>query len=203
MKKFIFSILASLIFIGVGVFMIAMPKAFLGILVIIFSIFLIIGAIKSIVMLFKLKLLNTKLKLTITFKALLNIVIGVIAIVLAAKNPAAISTILVYLIAIDFFANSIVDMFDYAMLRNLAIPSGTLGFEIFTSLLFGILFLIFPQIISDIAVTILAVVVICVGVMVALFGIYSFYIDRQFKKFGINRKEGKSAEAEFSEVDNN
>ena len=39
MKKFLFSILASLIFIGVGVFMIAMPKAFLGILVIIFSIF--------------------------------------------------------------------------------------------------------------------------------------------------------------------
>lgn len=200
MKTFLFYILAALILLGVGIFMIAMPDAFLGIFVIIFSIFLILNSLRSIYSIFAFKLASLRLKWSLGVKAFINAVIGIIAIVIAMKNLSMISHLLVYLIAIDFFISAIVDGVDYILLKRASFPTGTLGIEILLAILFGLLFFIFPSFISHTAVTILAVVIICIGVMVGITGAYSLYIDRTFKKFGIDRKGVKKAEAEFVDM---
>jgi len=200
MKKFLFYLLASLLLIGVGIFMIALPDRFLGIVVIIFSLFIIFDGLKSFYLLFRVKVASSRFRWTMGLKALINSAIGVISIMIAIFNPTTISKILVYLIAADFFATAIVDLFDYMILRTDALVTGTLGFEIIISILFGVLFCIFPQFVSHTAVTILAVIVICTGVMAFIIGSYGLYVERTFKKFGIDPSK-KSAGEEFSEID--
>lgn len=203
LKKFFSLLLSAIVLICVGIFMIAMPDAFLGIVVIVFSLFLALDGLKSIYLIFKTKIGSRGFKWTMGIKALINIAIGVTAIVLAAQDPATVSSILVYLIAADFFATALVDLFDYTLLRRMALPAGSLGIEIIASILFGVLFCLFPQFISHTAVTILAVVVICMGAMSFISAIYALYIDRTFNKYGINRNEAKSADVEYSEVEEN
>lgn len=200
MKKFIFNLLAAIILVGVGVFMIAMPEAFLGTLVIIFALFLVLDAIKSLYLIFVIKTDRRNLKISMGVKAIINAAIGIISIVVSARNPSAIPKLLVYLIAIDFFATALVDISDYVILKRIGFPTGTMMSEIFMSVLFGILFCIFPQMISDLAVIVLAVVLISIGVIVLISGVYSLYIERTFKKYGINRK-AETTETDFTTVE--
>jgi len=193
--------LTAIVLALVGVFMVIKPDAFLGIVVIVFSLFLILDGIKSLYMLLRVKIHSLRFKWTMGIKALVNVSIGVISIIIAIKKPTMISNILVYLIAIDFFATAIIDLFDYIILRGDSLVTGTLGVEILISTLFGILFCLFPQFISHTAVTILAVVIICLGVMSGVIAFYSLYVERTFKKLGIDRNKLKSAEVEYTEVE--
>ena len=201
MKKFFSYMLTAIVLALVGVFMVIKPDTFLGIVVIVFSLFLILDGIKSLYMLLRVKIHSLRFKWTMGIKALVNVSIGVISIIIAIKNPTMISNILVYLIAIDFFATAIIDLFDYIILRGDSLVTGTLGVEILISTLFGILFCLFPQFISHTAVTILAVVIICLGVMSGVIAFYALYVDRTFKKLGIDRNKLKSAEVEYTEVE--
>lgn len=200
MKKFIFNLLTAIILVGVGIFMIAMPEAFLGTLVIVFASLLVLDAIKSLYMVFAIKAKSRNLKITMAVKAVINAAIGIVAIVMAARNPSTVSKVIVYLIAIDFFATALVDISDYIVLKHIGFPTGTMFTEIVMSILFGVLFCIFPQVISDLAIIVLAVVLIAIGVIILISGVYNLYIERTLKKYGI-KKGSDPTETDFTHVE--
>lgn len=199
MKRFIYDLIVALILVGIGIFMIAKPTTFLGVLAIVFALYLIFEGCKSIYFFIKLRSFQTSGKWVVLIKAVIDILIGIIALVLSINDMTAVSTIVVYMIAATLYLEAITNFVNFFTLRTF-IPFAGFGSEAAFSLLFAILFCLFPQFVTETAVTIIGVIVIASGVVLAVLGFHALSLERTLKKYGITLDGKKNAEAEYTEI---
>ncbi len=208
MKRAVYFLVIGLAFIAIGIFMWAKTATFMNVISILFSIYLIFDGGKSLVTLPKLNGVNNKgLKISLVVKAIVEILVGIIAIIVVAshwqadwRNNIALKA-MAYLIGVNFLVTAIVDFADWIVLAKNKFKAGGLLVEAGLDCVFGILFCIFPQNLSHAIIVIIAVLIIIAGVLTGSYAIHSMVMVHTLKKYGIDvRLDKQQAVADFEEV---
>ena len=199
MRKALYFSISGLLIIGFGIFMWAKPNTFMNILAFAFAIYILFEGIKGLILYFRIKGRASKaLRMSMLVKALMNVAISVITLIVASINREAILNIVVYLFAANFILSSLVDLAEYMMVKRAKLEGifSSLTLQAALGLLFGILFIIFPQFIGKASLVIIAVIIIAIGIITTSYGIHAYLLDKALKSYA---KENH-AEAEFVNI---
>ena len=203
MKKAIYSSILGLLIIALGIFMWANPNAFVNVLAFVFAFYMFFDGLKGLLSFLKIRKQGNKaLKISMLAKALVNIAVAIITVIVSINNKEAILNIVVYLIAADFLISALVDLADYYMLKRSKIDFGysSLSIQSAMGFFFGILFILFPQFIGKAGLVIIAVIIIGFGIIMCSRGFYSYKLAKALDGGG---KDSCSApvEAEVTEAE--
>ncbi len=214
MKRFLYFLALGLLLVALGIYIWANPTTFINLVTILLGIYLIFDGLKTFYLLFKisqdskkagLKKANGELakgiKITMVVKALLNIIIGILGLVIVATSQDAVVKIIMIVIGVDFIVSGIIDLVEYFSFKAKGFDSGSVLVEGIVGIALGILFCIFPEIIGETALRIVSIVVMMIGVISVCHAIYSLVLANQLKKYGINPAKKKIQDAKFEEVD--
>ena len=171
----------------------------MNILAFAFALYILFEGIKGLILYFRIKGRASKaLRMSMLVKALMNVAISVITLIVASINREAILNIVVYLFAANFILSSLVDLADYMMVKRAKLEGifSSLTLQAALGLLFGILFIIFPQFIGKASLVIIAVIIIAIGIITTSYGIHAYLLDKALKSYA---KE-THAEAEFVNI---
>ena len=203
MKKAIYSSILGLLIIALGIFMWANPNAFVNILAFIFALYMLFDGFKALISFLKIRKVGNKaLRVSMLVKALINIAVALITVIVSMNNKEAILNIVVYLIAANFLLSALVDIADYFMIKRAKLDYGysSLSMDAVLGFIFGILLIVFPQFIGKAGLVIISVIVIGIGIIACSYGFHSYKMVKVLKSYS---KDADSSvhEAEFTEAD--
>lgn len=200
MKKAIYFLALGAMILALGIFMWARPNTFANLIALVVALYILFDGARSLYFYLKVRKKSSKaISNTILSKALLNILISVSALVISYVNREAILNIVVYLIAIDLIAAALIDLADYFLIKKAKMEMlySSLGVQAALGLVFGALFIIFPQFVGKTGITIIALIVIVAGVIALSYGVHLVMMIKALK----NYKKAVETEAEFTEAE--
>ena len=203
MKKAIYSSILGLLIIALGIFMWANPNAFVNILAFIFALYMLFDGMKGLISFLKIRKVGNKaLRVSMLVKALINIAVALITVIVSMNNKEAILNIVVYLIAANFLLSAFVDIADYFMIKRAKLDYGysSLSMDAVLGLVFGILLIVFPQFIGKAGLVIISVIVIGIGIIACSYGFHSYKMVKVFNSY-VKDADSSAPEAEFTEAD--
>ncbi len=171
-------IIFGVLLIVLGVFMLVREDLFKQILIMSLGLSALMSSIISIATVKRYQFSRFSFSTTL-FKGISGIIIGVLAIILPLFASHSIWNALMYILASQFIIAALVLFLDSISLRKTAFPSKPLLIEAVISLSIALLLLIFPTAAADLFITLLAIIVILVGITLLLLGI--FYAKRAKK----------------------
>lgn len=202
MKRVIYFFLLGIATIALGIFMWARPNTFVNVIAVAFSLYLAFSGFKSLFFYFKLKNKSSKaISNSVLIKALVNLVIGILSMVIIFTKKEAVLNFLVYLIAADLIVSSLVDLVDFFMIRKakLELVYSSLSLQAALGLVFGILFIVFPQFVGHAGLTIIAVIFIAIGIIISCYAAHLYLLTKALKSQK-TASEVYEATAEFEEA---
>lgn len=200
MKSSIYFLLIGILVSILGIFMLVSPNTVINFIAVLFACYLIFDGLKSLYLLFKIRKANAKsLKTTVLIKSIANILIGVISIIVALKVPTMIMNLIVYLIAVSLIIDAVINIFDGRLLSKsgLELSANSLYVEAGIGFIFGLIMIIFPQLMGKTGMMILSIIVLAIGIMTLCYGIHTILLAKALKKQGITVG---SVEAEFEDL---
>jgi uncharacterized membrane protein HdeD (DUF308 family) len=183
----IFQLLLSVLIVVLGIFILIRQDLFKQIFVISLGVILLYFSIRTLIISSKYTYNKFNRNSTL-LKAILGIVIGVLAIVMPLTTGATVWMILLYSIAAQLTIAAVILLLDAFALRDSGFPISPLVVEGVLSLAVAVSLFVFPQNYATMLVTILGVAIILVGVVV---GIVSY--------FGLKKKDELEVEVEILE----
>ena len=183
MKKYLPLMVSGLLMIFIGLYMIIRPNGFLTVVISAFGIYLVIDGVRTLFTAYKLKdIFGRSIRSISMGKALLNMVLGILVIIIAIASPSLIPTVLVYIIAAAFFITGCVDSADLIFLSRTGIPAPGLGLETVLSFVFAIILFLFPNFLTGIVMTLFAAILFASGAMMIYGAISSSIYSRRLRK---------------------
>ncbi len=189
------SILIGAVLVILGIFLMFQQEEFVKIFISLLGIFLVISGVSNLSSLRRLTLGKRSKTVTI-IKAIVSVVVGVIAVILPYSTATVSWTVLLYIIAAQLVISSVVSFFDAVMMRKADFSVSFLYSEGIASLVIAVLLFVFPQQIGSMLLKIVGLLLIFSGGAMAFWSVRIKKINKQFQA------ETIEAEAEIIQTDN-
>lgn len=159
----------------VGVLLLVIPQNILvGIITSIVAVYLLILALRNLYYVVKVySEIPSILKMSSLLKNAINIILPVIVIYLSFTNPRIITSVIVYIIAFDLIVSALIDALDIRAFRKMGYM-GMNYMDVILHLMFALFMIFFPNILVSTVKTIVAVILIILGVLFLSSGFYTF-----------------------------
>ncbi len=183
MKKYLPLFISGLLMIFVGLYMILRPDSFLTVVISVFGIYLIVDGIRTMIASYKLRdVFGRGLRNMSAAKALIDIILGVVVVIIAIASPSLIPTLIVYIAAAAFLVSGIIDAVDLAFLSRAGIALNTLLLETVLSFVFSIILFLFPNFLTGVVMTLFAAILFASGAMMVYGSLSSAFYARKIRK---------------------
>ena len=167
----------------IGLYMIIRPDGFLTVVISAFGVYLIIDGIRTLMTAYRLRdIFGRSIRGISMGKALLNMVLGLLVIIIAVASPSLIPTVLVYIIAIAFLVTGLVDTADLMFLSRSGVPAPGLGLETILSFVFSLILCLFPNFLTGVVMTLFAAILFASGAMMIYGAVSAAVYSRRLKK---------------------
>jgi uncharacterized membrane protein HdeD (DUF308 family) len=164
-----------------GIYLMFQQESFVRIFISILGLFLVGSGVAS---LFALRSysLGRRTKTATLVQAILNIVLGLVAVIVPLSAANVSWTLMLSLIAIELIFSALISFLDAILLRKSELPvSALLGEGVF-SLVVAVLLFVFPQQIGSMLLKLFGVVIIAMGLGMVLWSVRIRKINRQFSQ---------------------
>ncbi len=165
-------IVTGILCIALGIYMVVRPDSFKQILLIALG----AGALASSIVSFTRikRYQNSRLTFSTTiFKGITGIVVGLLAVILPIVASQEIWNVLMYILGAQFALGAITLFIDASSLKNTEFFSKPLIIEGFVSLILALFLFIFPREVASLLITLLAIIIMVVGLTFILIGYFS------------------------------
>ena len=183
MRKAIPLAVSGLLMIFTGAYMILRPDGFLTVVISIFGVYLIIDAVRTLLLLRRMgdKAGRTFLGVS-TGKAILNLVLGILVVIIALLVPRLIPTLVVYIAAAAFLITGVVDLFDLIALSRMDFIWPGMGLETVLSFVFSLVLFLFPNFLTGVVMTLFAAILLASGALMIYGAISQLVFTRRITK---------------------
>lgn len=118
-------------------------------------------------------------------KNTVNIIFSAVILFMAFAKPHLIMSVLVYVIAADLLLSAGIDAFEVVSLHRLG-SDGVSWFDVLWHVLLAILMFLFPRVFASAALTVVAVVMLVVGVVLIVASIFTWFHTRKLERMFID-----------------
>lgn len=175
MRKAIPLAVSGLLMIFTGAYMILRPDGFLSVVIAMLGLYIAFDGIRSAVSLIRFRtFFPGAVRTAAIVKAVLNTVLGVVIIAIAATNPSILLDIVIYIVAADFLATALINFIDCMILSRSGVYYGSLGLETVLSFISSIVLFLFPGFIGSVVMTLLAAVILASGAVMVYAAVMYF-----------------------------
>jgi uncharacterized membrane protein HdeD (DUF308 family) len=166
-KGTVTQIILALILVVLGIFIMIRQDLFKQIFVIALGLFLIVTGIKSLATMgrYSFSKFNSRTNL---IKGILGLVVGVFAVVMPIATGLTLWKIILFVVAVELVIAAIVLIFDSFIIAKMEFPIAPLVIEAALSLVLAVVLFAFPEGVADLAITILALIIIIAGIVTAI-----------------------------------
>ena len=114
-------------------------------------------------------------------KNTVNIIFSAVVVVMAFMKPSLILSVLVYVIAADLLISAGIDAIEVISLHRLGSDSVS-WFDVVWHLVLAVLMFLFPRVFASAALTVVAVVMLVVGIVLIAASIFTWYRSRKLEQ---------------------
>lgn len=165
--RWIIQLLAALLIVILGIFILVRQDLFRQILIIALGIVAIVTGISSLATMNRYKFGKFNHTTTLV-KGVLGIIIGVLAVIMPLATGEKVWIVLLYVLAAQLLISSLVMLTDSIAVRAAGFPASPLVTEGLASLVLAVVLFVFPRGVADLLITIFGITVIVVGLTVGL-----------------------------------
>ena len=165
--RWIIQLLAALLIVILGIFILVRQDLFRQILIIALGIVAIVTGISSLATMNRYKFGKFNHTTTLV-KGVLGIIIGVLAVIMPLATGEKVWIVLLYVLAAQLLISSLVMLTDSIAVRAAGFPASPLVTEGLVSLVLAVVLFVFPRGVADLLITIFGITIIVVGLTVGL-----------------------------------
>ncbi|MBO8436481.1 MAG: DUF308 domain-containing protein [Spirochaetes bacterium] len=185
MKKYIPLLLSGALMVFTGIYMILNPDSFLTVVILVFGIYLIIDAVRTLLFMRRFGDDAGRIFLGVsTGKAIMNLVMGLLVVIIALASPRLITTLVVYIAGAAFLLTGLVDLFDLIALSRMGAVWQGMGLETVLSFVFALILFLFPNFLTGVIMTLFAAILLSSGALMVYGAVSQMIFARKITKMG-------------------
>lgn len=172
MKK-LANLMPGIILTIIGLLILLVPTKVVMIVTAVVAIYLLVLGLRNLYLVIKVfSAVPGALRVGSIVKNVVNIIFGAVVLYFAISRPEIILSVLVYIIALDLLVSALIDALDIAAIRRMG-GDGIGFFDVVLHVIFAVLMFFFPKLIASTVLTIIGVIALVIGVLMAVGSIYS------------------------------
>ena len=165
--RWIIQLLAALLIVILGIFILVRQDLFRQILIIALGVVAIVTGISSLATMNRYSFGKFNHTTTLV-KGVLGVIIGVLAVIMPLATGEKVWIVLLYVLAAQLLISSLVMLTDSIAVRAAGFPASPLVTEGLVSLVLAVVLFVFPRGVADLLITIFGITIIVVGLTVGL-----------------------------------
>ena len=197
MRRAIGYLIAGLLLIFIGAFMIVSPGKFLAIGTAMFAVYMIFDGGRSLYAFFRYTGISRGVRSAVVSKGIVNLLLGIAVIILTIASPDIVMTVLVYIVAADFLLTGLINLADFLVMRKAGLRLGLLGMESGLEIAIAALMFFFPMMMGSCAVSLAGAAIIAFGAIAVVSCFWSLRVASAMREA---ERRARSDIGRFDEV---
>lgn len=182
MLRSILQVVSAVLVMALGIYIIVLPDNFLAVVTAAFALYVAFDGIRTLAAGVRFRHLPGKIVIPAFVKGLVNLVLGLLLAFFAVRNRDSLAKWMVYVIAIDILATSVVDCVELFFLSRAHEETGALGVNTALSAILAILLMIFPSITSTVFFSVAGAIVFACGVLLLYAQVNAWLVRKRYKE---------------------
>ena len=197
MRRAIGYLIAGLLLIFIGAFMIVSPGKFLAIGTAMFAVYMIFDGGRSLYAFFRYTGISRGVRSAVVSKGIVNLLLGIAVIILTIASPDIVMTVLVYIVAADFLLTGLINLADFLVMRKAGLRLGLLGMESGLEIAIAARMFFFPMMMGSFAFSLAGAAIIAFGAIAVVSCFWSLRVASAMREA---ERRARSDIGRFDEV---